>query len=189
MPAVASTSARCTTSTRRKRHGAADRFDVAPDLPGAESVIGADDVDIVLVLTSMNEHGRADADGARGGQARARREAARDVVRGGAAHSSSSPGASDGSPRLRAAHPPQPDIPGDARVCPRGADRRPPLGAGALRLGRAVVGRVVLPAGRRVAVRSRRLQRDDAVRALRPRSNGSPRWSGRRSRSETSTAG
>ena len=40
----------------KKRHGAADRFDVAPDLSAAESLIGADDVDIVLVLTSMNEH-------------------------------------------------------------------------------------------------------------------------------------
>jgi len=40
----------------RKRHGAAGRFDVAPDLPDAASLIGADDTDIVLVLTSMNEH-------------------------------------------------------------------------------------------------------------------------------------
>jgi predicted dehydrogenase len=40
----------------RKRHGAAERFDVAPDLASAGSLIGADDVDIVLVLTSMNEH-------------------------------------------------------------------------------------------------------------------------------------
>ena len=40
----------------RKRHGAADRFDVAPDLTSAEDVITARDVDIVLVLTSMNEH-------------------------------------------------------------------------------------------------------------------------------------
>jgi len=41
----------------QKRHGAARRFDISPDLPGPESLIGADDVDIVLVLTSMNEHG------------------------------------------------------------------------------------------------------------------------------------
>ena len=41
----------------QKRHGAARRFDVSPDLQGPEGVIGADDVDIVLVLTSMNEHG------------------------------------------------------------------------------------------------------------------------------------
>ena len=40
-----------------KRRGAAAHYDVDPDLPGAEEVVGADDVDIVLVLTSMNEHG------------------------------------------------------------------------------------------------------------------------------------
>jgi predicted dehydrogenase len=41
----------------QKRHGAARRYGVAPDLAGPESVIGAGAVDIVLVLTSMNEHG------------------------------------------------------------------------------------------------------------------------------------
>lgn len=41
----------------QKRHGAARRYGVSPDLPSPESVICADDVDIVLVLTSMNEHG------------------------------------------------------------------------------------------------------------------------------------
>ena len=40
-----------------KRRGAAAHYDVDPDLRGAEEVVGADDVDIVLVLTSMNEHG------------------------------------------------------------------------------------------------------------------------------------
>ena len=41
----------------RKRHGAARRYGVPPDLQGPEGVIEDDDVDIVLVLTSMNEHG------------------------------------------------------------------------------------------------------------------------------------
>ena len=41
----------------QKRHGAAHRYGVSPDLSSPESVIEADDVDIVLVLTSMNEHG------------------------------------------------------------------------------------------------------------------------------------
>jgi len=41
----------------RKRHGAARRYGVSPDLSGPERVTGADGVDIVLVLTSMNEHG------------------------------------------------------------------------------------------------------------------------------------
>ena len=41
----------------RKRHSAAAIYDLDPDLPGPEAVIGHDDVDVVLVLTSMNEHG------------------------------------------------------------------------------------------------------------------------------------
>jgi predicted dehydrogenase len=40
-----------------KRRGAAVRYGVDPELPDAESVIAHDDVDVVLVLTSMNEHG------------------------------------------------------------------------------------------------------------------------------------
>lgn len=40
----------------RKRQRAADRFSVAPDVASADDLIGADGVDIVLVLTSMNEH-------------------------------------------------------------------------------------------------------------------------------------
>jgi predicted dehydrogenase len=41
----------------RKRHGAASRYDVDPDLGGPAELISRDDVDVVLVLTSMNEHG------------------------------------------------------------------------------------------------------------------------------------
>ena len=41
----------------RKRRGAATRYDVDPALPGPAAVIADDDVDVVLVLTSMNEHG------------------------------------------------------------------------------------------------------------------------------------
>ena len=40
-----------------KRLGAAAYYDVDPGLGGADQVVGADDVDVVLVLTSMNEHG------------------------------------------------------------------------------------------------------------------------------------
>ena len=40
-----------------KRRGAAAHYDVDPDLRGADEVITADGVDVVLVLTSMNEHG------------------------------------------------------------------------------------------------------------------------------------
>ncbi|MEI7761450.1 MAG: Gfo/Idh/MocA family oxidoreductase [Thermoleophilia bacterium] len=40
----------------QKCHGAARRYGVSPALPDAESLIGAEGVDIVLVLTSMNEH-------------------------------------------------------------------------------------------------------------------------------------
>jgi predicted dehydrogenase len=41
----------------RKRRAAAERYDVDGDLPGPNAVIGSNDVDAVLVLTSMNEHG------------------------------------------------------------------------------------------------------------------------------------
>lgn len=41
----------------RKRRDAAARYEVDPELVNPETVIGDDDVDVVLVLTSMNEHG------------------------------------------------------------------------------------------------------------------------------------
>lgn len=41
----------------RKRAGAATRYDVAPDLADEHGVIEHPEVDVVLVLTSMNEHG------------------------------------------------------------------------------------------------------------------------------------
>jgi predicted dehydrogenase len=40
-----------------KRHGAGARYDVDPELRGPEAVIAHADVDLVLVLTSMSEHG------------------------------------------------------------------------------------------------------------------------------------
>ena len=40
-----------------KRRGAADRYDVDPEFGSPEAVIDNDEVDIVLVLTGMNEHG------------------------------------------------------------------------------------------------------------------------------------
>jgi predicted dehydrogenase len=41
----------------RKRRAAAARYGVDPDLRGAQALLGSDGVDLVLVLTSMNEHG------------------------------------------------------------------------------------------------------------------------------------
>jgi len=41
----------------RKRHGAAARYQVDPSLTGPDALIRRDDVDIVLVLTSMVPHG------------------------------------------------------------------------------------------------------------------------------------
>ena len=41
----------------RKRHGAAEHYGVDPELSGPEAVVSHPEVDIVLVLTSMNEHG------------------------------------------------------------------------------------------------------------------------------------
>jgi predicted dehydrogenase len=40
-----------------KRRRAAAHYDVDPELPGPDAVLSADGVDVVLVLTSMNEHG------------------------------------------------------------------------------------------------------------------------------------
>jgi predicted dehydrogenase len=40
-----------------KRRGSAAHYDVDPELRGPGDVVGGDDVDVVLVLTSMNEHG------------------------------------------------------------------------------------------------------------------------------------
>src|SRR5207248_2506921 len=40
-----------------KRRRAAARYDVDPELAGPEALLALDDVDVVLVLTSMNEHG------------------------------------------------------------------------------------------------------------------------------------
>ena len=40
-----------------KRRSAAARYDVDPELPGPDAAVSAADVDVVLVLTSMNEHG------------------------------------------------------------------------------------------------------------------------------------
>ena len=41
----------------RRRRAAAARYDVDPELCGPEALLGLDGVDVVLVLTSMNEHG------------------------------------------------------------------------------------------------------------------------------------
>jgi len=41
----------------RKRHGAAEHYDLDPELSGPDAVIAHPEVDAVLVLTSMNEHG------------------------------------------------------------------------------------------------------------------------------------
>ena len=41
----------------RKRRGAASRYEVDAELGGPEAVLDHDEVDVVLVLTSMNEHG------------------------------------------------------------------------------------------------------------------------------------
>ena len=41
----------------RKRRGAATRHGVDPEVSGPDAVLDHDDVDVVLVLTSMNEHG------------------------------------------------------------------------------------------------------------------------------------
>jgi predicted dehydrogenase len=41
----------------RKRHGAAAHYGVDPELSGSDAVVSHPEVEVVLVLTSMNEHG------------------------------------------------------------------------------------------------------------------------------------
>src|SRR5438876_250118 len=52
----------------RKSRAAAARYGVDPDLRDAAAVIGHDEVDVVLVLTSMNEHGPLTAEALRAGK-------------------------------------------------------------------------------------------------------------------------
>ena len=52
----------------RKRHGAAGRYEVDPELDGPAAVIAHDEVDLVLVLTSMNEHGALTKDALQAGK-------------------------------------------------------------------------------------------------------------------------
>ncbi len=69
-----------------KRRAAGLRLGVDPGLTAPEAVIENDDVDVVLVLTSMNEHGPLAGAALDGRQARARREADGDLPgRGGRA--------------------------------------------------------------------------------------------------------
>ena len=112
---------------------------------------------MVLVLTSMKEHGALTREALQAGKhvlvekpMATSLEEARELVE-----------LSRGSRRaagLRAAHPALPHLSRDARS--RAGRRRRPAGAGPrpLRLGGAVVGPLVLPARRRRALRPRRLQ-------------------------------
>jgi len=52
----------------KKRRGAAAHYDVDPELGDAGQLIDRDDVDVVLVLTSMNEHGALAARALRAGK-------------------------------------------------------------------------------------------------------------------------
>ncbi|MGW3873831.1 hypothetical protein ACWD95_31760 [Streptomyces sp. NPDC005069] len=86
-------------------------------------------------------------------------------------------GLSEGYPALcstgvRAACRAVADVPGDAQAGARGGDRRAPPGPVTLRLVGPLVGPLVLRAGRRRAVRPRRLQPDQPVRLLGVRHEG-----------------
>ena len=108
-----------------KRRGAAAHYDVDPGLRGPDEVVGADDVDVVLVLTSMNEHGPL---------AKAALEAGKHVLVEKPmattleeAAELARPGADvGGPPRVRAPHPSQPDVPRSPRRRARRPGRRPP---------------------------------------------------------------
>ena len=95
-----------------RRHGAAAHYDVDRDLRGPDDVIEA--ADVVLVLTSMNEHGPL---------AKAALEAGRHVLvekpmatsLQEAAELVELAAAGPGAPRLRTAHASQPDVPSRSR--------------------------------------------------------------------------
>ena len=149
-----------------KRHGAATRYGVDPSLTGPDALITRDDVDVVLVLTSMVEHGQL---------TRTALETGKHVLvekplattlgeaRALVELSHESPGLLICAPHIvlsptfRAIH--------ECRAGRR--DRRPAHRAGPVRVGRPVVGRLVLPTRWRLALRPRGLQRDHPVRALR----------------------
>ena len=119
----------------RKRRGAAAHYGVDPELTGPAAVIAHPEVDVVLVLTSMNEHGPL---------TKAALEAGRHVLVEKPMATSLEEAAellelvADGSraARLRAAHPAQPDVPRH----PRGGARRA-RSDGSSAGGRATAGR------------------------------------------------
>ena len=151
---------------RRQAEGDATRFGIDTDLSGPEEMFDRDDVDAVLVLTSMNEHGDLALAGLEHGKhvlvekpMATSLEQARTLVDAAAA-----------SDRLLVCAPHIVLSPTYQEMHAAGAGRRGRAAVPrprALRLVRAVVGPVVLPAGRRLAVRPRRLQPDQPVRLLR----------------------
>ena len=104
---------------RRRPRGSTSR----PTCRTTPRVCAHPDVDVVLVLTSMTEHGRLARAGAGGRQARAGREAGRDDARRGRGGARGRR-ARARAPGLRAAHPALADLPGDARARARRRDRR-----------------------------------------------------------------
>ena len=159
----------------RPREAEADRRPVRhrPLDHGPQAVIDSDDVDAVLVLTSMNEHGSLAKAGARGRQARAGREADGHLARRRPRELVEAQPA-----RRREALSVRPHIVLSPTY--REMHRRVQTGEiGRLLLARARYGwsgpwwgRVVLPAGRRRPVRPRRLQPDQPVRLLRLGASG-----------------
>ena len=134
-------------------------------------MIESDAVDLVMVLTAM-QRARRDRQGrAARRQARARREADGDHD-GGGGRAARGRARRARPARVRSAHRPLPDLRRDLPPRPARGRRPRAAGAGALRLGRSVVGLVVLPPGRRRAVRPRRLQRHRAHGADRARAAG-----------------
>ena len=154
-----------------KRRAAAERLDLSPDLPSDEAVCTHPDVDAVLVLTSMPEHGRLARAALEAGKhvlvekpVATTLEEAAEVLEVGRARAR--------PPPLRAAHPALPHLSRDARPRRRGVGRRAAHRPRPLRLGGPGLEPLVLRAGRRRALRPRRLQRHEPVRLLRARAAG-----------------
>ena len=140
-------------------------------LPDYREVLADPEIDLVLVLTSMQQHGEI---------ARAALEAGKHVLvekpmamtLPEAAELVELARAQSRVSRLRAARRPQPDLSGDLAAPAAGRHRHGPQRARLLRLVGSELGAVVLSTRRRGDVRPRRLQRDHPHRSARPGAAG-----------------
>ena len=98
-----------------KRKATATRFGIETDLSGPEELLDRDDVDTVLVLTSMNQHGDLALAGLeRGKHVLVEKPMATSLEQAATLVSAAATAASSPAPGLRAARRAVADVPGDA---------------------------------------------------------------------------